>query len=220
MISIGSPVLSTGLFFLAGFSNCFNEPDPSGRDIPEYSGITEETGSQTAVLAGGCFWGVDAVYRHVRGVTDVTTGYSGGSPNTADYESVCSGQTGHAEAVRIVYDSSIISFPTLLRIFFSVVHNPVEVNRQGPDTGTQYRSAIFSTTNSQKQIAEAYIHQIDLAKTLPKPVATQVLDLIKFYPAEDYHQNFLALHLSHPYIVTHDLPKLTLLRKRFPEFYQ
>ncbi|MHB1605001.1 MAG: peptide-methionine (S)-S-oxide reductase MsrA [Leptospirales bacterium] len=220
MISIGSPVLSTGLFFLAGFSSCFNEPDPSGREIPEYSGITEETGSQTAVLAGGCFWGVDAVYRHVRGVTDVTTGYSGGSPNTADYESVCSGQTGHAEAVRIVYDSSIISFPTLLRIFFSVVHNPVEINRQGPDTGTQYRSAIFSTTNSQKQIAEAYIHQIDLAKTLPKPVATQVLDLIKFYPAEDYHQNFLSLHLSHPYIVTHDLPKLTLLRKRFPEFYQ
>lgn len=221
MISVGPIDFSTSLFFLAGFTSCLTDTDPSGREIPDYSApAIRETGLQTAVLAGGCFWGVDAVYRHVKGVSSVTTGYTGGSEGSPDYESVCTGRTGHAESVRILYDSDIVSFPTLLKVFFSVVHDPTEVNRQGPDTGTQYRSAIFSVTDSQKQVAGAYIQQIIHSNIFQKPIATQVADLKAFYPAEDYHQNFLALHLSHPYIVIHDLPKLNLLRKRFPELYQ
>ena len=221
MIPMESTVFSSGLFLLAGFSGCGNDPNVQDRQIPDYSGPSfREEGHQIAVLAGGCFWGVDAVYRHVKGVLGVISGYTGGSGNTADYKSVCTGRTGHAEAVRIVYDADIISFRTLLKIFFSIVHDPTEVDRQGPDTGTQYRSAIFSTTNAQKQTAEAYIDQIDRAGIFPKPIASRVTDLDQFYPAEDYHQNFLALNLSHPYIAIHDLPKLNLLRKRFPDLYQ
>ncbi len=221
MIPMESINISANLILLAGFSCCINGGSLSDKQVPEYTGPSfQERSPQVAVLAGGCFWGVDAVYKHVLGVLEVKSGYAGGSEKTANYESVCTGKTGHAESVRIVYDPDSISFSTLLKIFFTVVHDPTEVNRQGPDTGTQYRSAIFATTPSQKQIAESYIDQINQAGVFPKPIASQVAVLEHFYLAEDYHQNFLELHLSNPYIVIHDLPKLNHLRKRFPELYR
>ncbi|MHB1285885.1 MAG: peptide-methionine (S)-S-oxide reductase MsrA [Leptospirales bacterium] len=221
MIPMESINISANLFFLAGFSSCINGGDLPDKQVPEYRGPSlPEKPPQVAVLAGGCFWGVDAVYKHVLGVLEVKSGYAGGSEKTADYESVCTGRTGHAESVQITYNPDLISFSTLLKIFFTVAHDPTELNRQGPDTGTQYRSAIFATTPSQKQMAEAYIDQINREGVFLKPIATQVTDLERFYPAEDYHQNFLELHLSNPYIAIHDLPKLNHLRKRFPDLYR
>jgi peptide-methionine (S)-S-oxide reductase len=172
-----------------------------------------------AVLAGGCFWGVDAVFKHVRGVMSVTSGYSGGSRATAEYEIVSSGRTGHAESVRIVYDPAQISFGRLLKVFFSVAHNPTQLNRQGPDEGPQYRSAIFVANEEQKRIAQAYIAQLDQAKAFRRPIVTQVVGLTGFYEAEDYHQNYLAHHLDSPYIRINDLPKVESLRKEFPDLY-
>jgi peptide-methionine (S)-S-oxide reductase len=159
---------------------------------------------------------VDAVFKHTRGVENVVAGYAGGSAATAQYEVVSAGRTGHAESVKITYDPSKISYSDLLRIFFSVAHDPTELNRQGPDSGTQYRSAIFYSNEDQKQIAMAYIHQLNNAKVFRKPIVTQVVPLQAFYPAEGYHQNFLALHPDNPYIVTNDLPKLRKLQKQFP----
>ena len=175
---------------------------------------------QTAVFAGGCFWGVDAVFKHVRGVTEVVSGYAGGAANTARYELVSNGDTGHAEAVKISFDDARISYAQLLQVFFSVAHNPTELNRQGNDVGTQYRSAIFYTSAAQQQQAKNSIDSLGKAKVFSAPIVTQVLPLQAFYPAEDYHQNYLALHLSQPYIVHHDLPKLSALQKTFPAFYQ
>jgi peptide-methionine (S)-S-oxide reductase len=175
---------------------------------------------QTAVFAGGCFWGVDAVFKHVRGVTEVVSGYAGGAANTAHYQMVSNGDTGHAEAVRISFDDARISYAQLLQVFFSVAHNPTELNRQGNDVGTQYRSAIFYTSAAQQQQAKNSIDSLGKAKVFSAPIVTQVLPLQAFYPAEDYHQNYLALHLSQPYIVHHDLPKLSALQKTFPAFYQ
>jgi peptide-methionine (S)-S-oxide reductase len=175
---------------------------------------------QTAVFAGGCFWGVDAVFKHVRGVTEVVSGYAGGAANTARYELVSNGDTGHAEAVKISFDDARISYQQLLQVFFSVAHNPTELNRQGNDVGTQYRSAIFYTSAAQQQQAKNSIDSLGKAKVFSAPIVTQVLPLQAFYPAEDYHQNYLALHLSQPYIVHHDLPKLSALQKTFPALYQ
>lgn len=175
---------------------------------------------QTAVFAGGCFWGVDAVYKHVKGVTKVVSGYAGGEAKTAQYENVGTGRTGHAESVEITYDPAQITYGQLLRVFFSVAHDPTELNRQGPDEGTQYRSAIFVANDDQKRVAEAYIAQLNQAKVFHKPVVTQVTPLKGFYAAEGYHQNYLALHPDNPYIVYNDLPKLGQLKKQFPDLYR
>lgn len=194
-----------------------------GAEVPDFSGrmlSPPATGAQTAVLAGGCFWGVDAVFKHVRGVSMVVSGYSGGDRATASYETISTGKTGHAESVRITYDPAKISYAQLLKVFFSVAHDPTELNRQGPDTGTQYRSAIFYATEEQKQVAQAYIDQLNKARVFPAPIVTQVAPLKQFYPAEDYHQNYLDRHSHQPYIVIHDMPKLEQLRKRFSEIYQ
>lgn len=179
-----------------------------------------EPAQQTAVFAGGCFWGVDAVFKHVKGVTEVVSGYSGGKANTAHYEMVSEGTTGHAESVRVRFDPSQISYQQLLQVFFKVAHNPTQLNFQGPDVGTQYRSAIFYTSPAQQQQAQSFIQQLTAAKTFASPVVTQVVPLEQFYAAEDHHQNYLALHLNQPYIVAHDKPKLGQLRKQFPRLYQ
>lgn len=191
-------------------------PDPVITALP----ATEAKGEQIAVFAGGCFWGVEAVFEHVKGVTDVTSGYVGGDAKTANYEAVSGGDTGHAEAVRISYDSSQVSYEQLLKVFFSVAHDPTELNRQGPDTGTQYRSAIFYTNDEQKRIAQSYIAQLDKAKVFKRPIVTQVAALDFYYKAEAYHQDYLALNPNQPYIVMHDKPKLMNLRKQFPELYK
>ena len=174
---------------------------------------------QTAVISGGCFWGVQAVFQHVKGVISATSGYSGGSAQTAEYETVSTGQTGHAESVEIVYDPSQITYGELLRVFFSVVHDPTQLNRQGPDEGTQYRSAIFYNSGEQKHIAEAYVRQLESGKVFPRKIVTQVVPLQGFYRAESYHQNYAALHPNQPYIVFNDAPKVEHLRQQFPDLY-
>ena len=181
--------------------------------------LASAKGEQTAVIAGGCFWGIEAVYEHLKGVTGVTSGYSGGDAKTAHYEMVSGGKTGHAESVRITYDPSVITYGQLLKVFFAVAHDPTELNRQGPDTGTQYRSAIFYANEEQKRIAVAYIAQLDQAKIFERPIVTQVATLDSFYQAEAYHQDYLARHPDEPYIVANDLPKVAALRKQFPNLY-
>jgi peptide-methionine (S)-S-oxide reductase len=187
---------------------------------PEFDQPLSKTkGAETAVLAGGCFWGIQAVFEHVKGVTRVTAGYSGGSSGTAQYETVSSGTTGHAESVRIVYDPSQISYGQLLKVYFSVAHDPTQMNRQGPDEGTQYRSTIFYAGDEQKRIAEAYIQQLNKAKVYPRPIVTQVVALKGFYPAENYHQDYAVHHPDDPYIRINDLPKVDHLRETLPELY-
>ena len=176
-------------------------------------------GIQTAVIAGGCFWGVQGVYQHTAGVLNAVSGYSGGSKMTANYSMIGTGTTGHAEAVEIKYDPKKISYGKILQIFFSVVHDPTQLNRQGPDTGTQYRSAIFAVNDEQKQVAEAYIAQLNAAKVYKKPIATKVGPLQAFYAAEDYHQDYLTLHPNQPYIVFNDIPKVQNLKKIFADNY-
>lgn len=175
---------------------------------------------QTAVVAGGCFWGIQAVFQHVKGVVSATSGYAGGSMKNPDYETVSSGRTGHAESVQIVYDPSKVSYGELLRVFFSVALDPTEVNRQGPDEGTQYRSVIFYGSDEQKKIAEAYIAQLDQTKIFRRKIATQVTPLQAFYLAEGYHQNYATVHPNDPYIVYNDAPKVANLRKEFPEMWK
>jgi peptide-methionine (S)-S-oxide reductase len=176
-------------------------------------------GLQTAVFAGGCFWGVEAVFRHVKGVTSAVSGYAGGAAGTADYESVGSGMTGHAESVKVTYDPAKVSYGQLLTVFFSVAHDPTQLNRQGPDHGTQYRSAIFTTSDDQKRVAQAYVAQLERAHAFGRPIVTEIVALPAFYPAEAYHQNYLALHPTQPYIVFNDLPKLANLKTQFPGLY-
>jgi len=175
---------------------------------------------QTATVAGGCFWGIQAVFQHVKGVLSATSGYAGGTVKNPDYDMVSSGRTGHAESVQIVYDPSQVTYGELLRVFFSVALDPTEVNRQGPDEGTQYRSVIFYGNDEQKKIAEAYIAQLDQAKVFRRKIATQVTPLQAFYPAEGYHQNYATLHPNAPYIVFNDAPKVANLRKEFPDLYK
>ena len=180
---------------------------------------TPSTGLQTAVFAGGCFWGVDAVYKHVKGVTRVVSGYAGGAAATAHYEEVGSGGTGHAESVQVTYDPAVVSYGTLLKVFFTAAHDPTELNRQGPDTGPQYRSTIFFSNDEQKAAAAAYIAELDKAKLYRRPIVTTLEPLKAFFTAEDYHQNYLALHPTQPYIVFNDLPKLGALQKEWPQLY-
>jgi peptide-methionine (S)-S-oxide reductase len=177
-------------------------------------------GLQTAVLAGGCFWGVQGVFQHVAGVRSAVSGYAGGSADTASYERVGSGRTGHAESVRIEYDPKVISYGRLLQIYFSVAHDPTELNRQGPDSGTQYRSTIFTADAEQARVARSYIEQLDHAHTFGRPLATTVEPLKGFYAAEAYHQDFLTLNPRYPYIVINDLPKIDNLKRLFPTAYQ
>ena len=176
--------------------------------------------SETAVFAGGCFWGVQGVFEHVRGVRQVASGYTGGAAGTAQYETVSEGDTGHAESVQITYDPTQITYGRLLQIFFSVAHNPTELNYQGPDHGTQYRSAVFPVNAEQRSVAQAYIAQLDKAHVFSAPVVTRVENFKGFYPAEAYHQNFLALHPDYPYIEINDLPKITDLKRMFPDIYR
>ncbi|MFI4889045.1 MAG: peptide-methionine (S)-S-oxide reductase MsrA [Steroidobacterales bacterium] len=175
---------------------------------------------QSAVLAGGCFWGVQAVFEHVHGVRKVVAGYAGGDRSSAEYDTVSTGATGHAESVRITFDPAQITYGQLLNIAFSVVHDPTQLNRQGPDSGTQYRSAIFYADETQKHIAEAYIAQLDRAHAFPRAIATRLEPLRGFYPAEGYHQDYLIRHLTQYYIVVNDLPKIENLRRLFPQLYE
>jgi peptide-methionine (S)-S-oxide reductase len=190
-------------------------PDPL-TDEP----VAMSKGQPTAVFAGGCFWGVEAVFDHLKGVKTATAGYSGGSATTATYEIVSDGRTGHAESVKVTYDRSQITYGQLLKVFFSVAHDPTERNRQGPDEGTQYRSVIFTASADQKRIAEAYIAQLNQEKVFKRPIGTEITDLAGFYEAEAYHQNYVANNPRSAYVRAYDLPKLDHLRKQFPDWYK
>ncbi|MGY2942533.1 peptide-methionine (S)-S-oxide reductase [Ewingella americana] len=176
--------------------------------------------SETALFAGGCFWGVEGVFQHVKGVTNVVAGYTGGTALTADYETVSSGKTEHAESVQVTFDPTQVSYGDLLQVFFSVAHNPTELNRQGPDSGPQYRSALFPLSASQEKVAKAYIAQLDASHVFSKPLVTKIESQNHFYPAEDYHQNFMTLNPDNPYIAINDMPKLAQLKKLFASRYQ
>jgi peptide-methionine (S)-S-oxide reductase len=191
----------------------------AGADIPNPPMDTSAMmkGTQKAVLAGGCFWGMEGVFERLKGVVDVTSGYSGGDKESAHYEMVGSGTTGHAESIQIHYDPAQISYGTLLKVFFTVAHDPTELNFQGPDYGTQYRSVIFYANDGQKQIAESYIRTLDQAKVFSGAIVTQVVPLKAFYAAEDYHQHFLDRNPGYPYIMFYDLPKIATLKKTFPQ---
>jgi len=185
-------------------------PGPErGKEMPEVT--------RTAVFAGGCFWGMEGVFERLKGVWDVTSGYSGGKKETAHYKVVSSGNTGHAESVRIIYDPKQIDYKTLLKVFFTVAHDPTQLNYQGPDVGTQYRSVVFYLDDEQRRIAEEYILTLESAKVYSKPIVTQVVPLDEFYPAEEYHQDFLDKNPDYPYIVYWDLPKIRQLVKKYPE---
>jgi peptide-methionine (S)-S-oxide reductase len=222
--NMASTSLKSALIFLSlfvGATACNAKAIPAAA-VPEPvldAPRAAAAGQQTAVVAGGCFWGIQAVFQHVKGVIRATSGYSGGSVKNPGYETVSTGETGHAESVQIVYDPSQITYGELLRIFFSVAHDPTQLNRQGPDEGTQYRSAIFYNGDEQKHIAEAYIAQLDKAQVFPRRIVTQVVPLQAFYPAEAYHQNYAALHPNQPYIVFNDAPKVEHLRQEFPDAY-
>jgi peptide-methionine (S)-S-oxide reductase len=185
-------------------------PDPAV-DVPA------SPRTQTAVLAGGCFWGMEAVFEHLKGVKNVVSGFAGGEKSTAHYETVSTGRTGHAESVKITFDPSQITYGQLLKVYFAVAHDPTELNRQGPDEGTQYRSAIFYMDDEQKKVAEAYIQQLNAAHVYRRPIVTQVVAFHGFYPAEAYHQHYLDNHTDNPYIVYNDLPKLAALKKQYPQ---
>jgi len=204
---------------LLGATACNAKANPASAvpaptvDAPRASAAAQ----QSAVISGGCFWGIQAVFQHVKGVISATSGYAGGSAKTAEYEIVSTGETGHAESVQIVYDPSQITYGELLRVFFSVAHDPTELNRQGPDYGTQYRSAIFYSNDEQKRVAEAYIKQLNEAKIYSRPIVTQIAPLDGFYRAEEYHQHYLEHNPNQPYIVYNDMPKLKHLQQQFPE---
>ena len=189
-------------------------PDPVA-DAP----LAQGHGSETIVLAGGCFWGIQAVFEHVKGVTRATAGYAGGSADTAEYETVSTGTTGHAESVQVTFDPAQITVGRLLKVYFSVAHDPTQLNRQGPDVGTQYRSSIFFTSPEQEKVAHDYVAQLDGAKAFSRSIVTQIVPLKGFYPAEAYHQDYAAHHPDQPYIAFYDLPKLAALRKQLPDLY-
>jgi peptide-methionine (S)-S-oxide reductase len=186
---------------------------------PAVDNVKTAGAAQTAVLSGGCFWGVQGVFEHVRGVRNVVAGYAGGDRSTARYGSVSSGSTGHAESVKITFDPAEISYGQILQIAFSVVHDPTELNRQGPDVGTQYRSSIFYADETQKRIAETYIRQLDASHAFARPIVTRVDPLKGFYAAEDYHQDYLIHNPTSPYIAIYDLPKIENFKRLFPELY-
>jgi peptide-methionine (S)-S-oxide reductase len=189
-------------------------------DPPALDATAPAAGLQTAVIAGGCFWGIQAVYQHTKGVTKAVSGYAGGEKKDADYERVSSGRTGHAEAVQIKFDPRQISYGAILQIYFSVAHDPTQLNRQGPDHGPQYRSAVFYADAAQQRVAQAYIAQLDKAGTFKHPVVTQLTPLAGFFSAEAYHQDYAARYPTNPYIVYNDLPKVENLKRLFPDRYR
>lgn len=209
-LRLAQPTTATSLSVVQG-----SFPDPA-TDIP----ASQTKGTQTLVLAGGCFWGVEAVFEHLNGVSDVVSGYAGGSAEMAHYGLVSFGQTGHAESVKITYDPAQISYGQLLKVYFAVAHDPTQVNRQGPDTGTQYRSAIFFANADQQRVAQAYIDQLNQAHTFRKSIATQLAPLNGFYAAEADHQNFIDRNPNYPYVVINDLPKLRQLKAQFADRYK
>src|SRR6202167_1787151 len=221
--SIITPILTVLLAVLALFlwtrhnyaSAATVIPDPAVDET-----LASQKGQETVVVSGGCFWGVQAVFQHVKGVTSATSGYAGGTVKNPDYEEVRSGSTGHGESVQIIYDPSQITLGQLLKVFFSVAHDPTELNRQGPDSGTQYRSAIFFSTPDQQRIAQAYVQQLDQARVFSHPIVTQIAAFKAFYRAEDYHQNYATNHPDNPYIATFDLPKVEHLQQQFPSLYR
>lgn len=209
--------VTAGLLLAAGTAFAASKapiPPPS-TDVP----LTAQPGKETAVFAGGCFWGVQSVFQRVRGVLSTAAGYAGGSAKTATYKQVITETTGHAESVEVVYDPSRITYGQLLRIYFSVVHDPTELNRQGPDVGTSYRSAIFYTNAEQKRLADAYIAQLDQQKLFPKKIVTEVTPLKAFYRAEGYHQDYAYYNPNNPYIQVCDRPKIAALKQQFPELF-
>ena len=216
------PLVAT--LMVAGLSAC--QPAAAANEVQALPAPTVDTpkttaaGEQTAVLAGGCFWGIEAVFEHVKGVQKVVAGYSGGIANTAYYDQVSIGNTRHAESVRVQFDPTKVSYGQLLQVFFSVALDPTELDRQGPDTGTQYRSVIFYGSDEQKKIATDYIAQLTAAKSFPAPIVTQVVPFKAFYPAEAYHQHYFSEHPDNPYIVINDAPKVANLQKLFPTLYQ
>ena len=210
MKTVFAALIALAIVASAPVSSTF--PDPAKDSRP-----TGDVPAQTAVFAGGCFWGVEAVFEQLNGVSDVVSGYAGGSQMTAHYSVVSSGVTSHAESVRVTFDPVKVSYGRLLKVFFAVAHDPTQLNRQGPDEGRQYRSSIFYANDEQKSIAEAYIAQLEKAHIFNRPIVTTVVPLEGFYLAEDYHQNFLAQHPDYPYIVVNDLPKLRALKAEFPE---
>lgn len=215
-LGFGAVALLLVMVFLAARSSGKDAPVPS----PALdSAKASQPGQQTVVVAGGCFWGIQAVFQHMKGVTNATSGYAGGDAKTADYELVSMGNTGHAESVKVTYDPSQITYGELLRVFFSVAHDPTQLNRQGPDDGTQYRSVIFYNSDEQKRIAEAYIAQLDATKVFPHKIVTQVVPLEGFFRAEAYHQDYASNHPTSPYIMFNDAPKVANLKKEFPELY-
>lgn len=210
-------VAALGVALLVPLSAVAAQPFP---DPVADASLAATKGSETAVLAGGCFWGVEAVFDHLKGVKNVVAGFSGGSKSTAHYETVSTGRTGHAESVKITYDPSRVTYGQLLKIFFYVAHDPTELNRQGPDEGTQYRSAIFYENAEQKKVAEAYIQQLNQSHVFRRPIVTQVTPFQSFYAAESYHQNFVEKNPTYPYVVYNDLPKLGHLKKEYPNLYR
>ena len=212
------------LALIVGALACGVGHTASETEIADSMPVAEPTpqkaeGPQKAVFAGGCFWGIEAVFEHVKGVNDARSGYAGGKAKTASYETVSGGDTGHAESVEVTFDPTLVSYEQLLDIFFTVAHDPTQLNRQGPDEGTQYRSAIFFANEDQRNAATAYIEKATAEKRFPQPIVTEVSALDKFYPAEAYHQDYLKRHPKEPYIVYNDLPKLAALKEKFPERY-
>lgn len=211
------------IFMFGALLNATAFADGQLRSLPDAAAdapLAATSSRQSAVFAGGCFWGVQLVFQHVKGVVSATSGYAGGTADTAHYNIVSRGSTGHAESVQVVYDPSKVSYGQLLKVYFAVAHNPTELNRQGPDSGTQYRSEIFAANAEQQRIAQRYIAQLDAAQVYPQKIVTRVEALNAFYPAEDYHQNFATLHPHHPYIYINDRPKLEHLKEQFPGWYR
>src|ERR1700691_4069724 len=220
--SIITPILTVLLAVLALFLWTRHNSAGAATVIPDPAvdeTLASQKGQETVVVSGGCFWGVQAVFQHVKGVTSATSGYSGGTVKNPNYEQVSSGETGHAESVQIVYDPSKITLGQLLKVFFSVAHDPTELNRQGPDTGTQYCSIIFFSNTDQQRIAQSYVDQLNQSKVFSQPIVTQIVPLKAFYRAEDYHQNYATEHPDNPYIAMFDLPKLKNLQQQFPSLY-
>ena len=216
--AFGASLLAAGLII-----GCRASPVSSANAAslpPEPAPVGIAASTDTAVFAGGCFWGIEAVFEHLNGVSTAVSGYAGGKVQSPSYELVSSGTTGHAESVMVVYDPSRISYDQLLQVFFSVAHDPTQLNRQGPDVGTQYRSAVFYRNDAQRDAAQRYIAKLTAAKVYPDSIVTEVAPLDVFNPAEDYHQDYLAHHPHQPYIMINDAPKLTELKQRFPALYR
>lgn len=223
LFTLGAVALAAWAFIGSGMGTNARAAEEKAVKLPAPTvdaTATAQAGTATAVFAGGCFWGVQAVFQHTDGVLNAVSGYSGGDKATATYEQIGSGRTGHAEAVQITYDPKKISYGKLLQIYFSVAHDPTTLNRQGPDSGTQYRSAVFYKDAEQKKVTESYIAQLDAAKAFPNRIVTQLTPLAAFYPAEAYHQDYATLHPNQPYIARFDLPKIANLKTVMPEVYR